>query len=358
MSDLADDKQENHHDLVASINILKNALPKMTHLAIPPTPENYAVWYQYSQGSILQLNSKIDELISHQNPFSPSLNHQLYVDYVAPKSTEMLENAHQDTELLIRNLMGKIQNMHSGTSHFSGELEHFQDILSTHPDIETLSTLVADLLDETDKVTRSNDAMKDSLAKMGEKVIDLKQNMATLNQAVLTDPLTGIANRRAFDETLTQYFEDRTTSAQQNKPANKGYCLLMLDIDYFKKFNDTFGHAVGDKVLVYVANAISNAIKGDDFVARFGGEEFVILLPNTDYKGGLAVAEHIRVKVGGQKLAVNKGETNIGHVPVSIGVALMNDSDYALSFIERADKALYHAKNNGRNQVIGEQQLK
>ncbi len=342
--------QGSEQDLLQSINILKDALPKMTHLDIPPTPENYAVWYEYSQGSILKLNAQIDELISRDNPFSPTLNHQLYMEYIAPQNCEVMEHTHKDTELLVRSLIDKIESMHSGTSHFSGELEHFQTILSDHPNIETLSTLVADLLEETEKVNESNNTMKESLAKMGEKVESLKQGMATLNQVALTDPLTGIANRRAFDDTLNDILYQ-----YENSPRH--CCLLILDIDHFKIFNDTYGHSVGDKVLIYVASALTNAIKGDDFVARFGGEEFVILLPDTDYEGGLAVAEHVRKKIGEKKLATNHGKTNMGYVAISIGVALMNEKDNGLSIVERADKALYKAKNTGRNKVVGQEDL-
>lgn len=343
-------QQENQLELVQSINVLKDALPKMTHFDIPPTPENYAVWYEYSQGDILKLNSEIDELIRHKTRFSPTLNHQLYMVHIAPQHATMLESTHKYTELLVRSLMEKLQTMHSGTNHFSGELGHFQAILAENPDIETLSSLVADLLDETDKICQSNDQMRDSLLKMGEKVDTLKQGMETLNQVALTDQLTGIANRRAFDDMLNKCLHLYKKSGQNG-------CLLMMDIDHFKVFNDTFGHAMGDKVLVYVAAALTSAIKGDDFVGRFGGEEFVILLPDTEYQGGMAVAEHVRKKIGMKKLAANHGATNMGHVAISIGVAMINDNDNAESIIERADKALYQAKNTGRNKVVGEQDL-
>jgi diguanylate cyclase len=343
-------KKPEEQQLVTSIKILKDALPKMTHLDIPPTPENYAVWYEYSQGSILKLNAQIDDLIRHQNSFSSSLNHQLYLQYIAPQSAETLELAQSNTEVLVRSLMGKIQSMYSGTNHFSSELEHFQQMLSKRPDIETLSKLVAGLLDETEKVSQANNQMKDSLAKMGDKVQSLKESMVVLSQVALTDSLTGIANRRAFDDMVV-------TLLQQPSQVDGNCCLLILDIDHFKLFNDTFGHSVGDKVLIYVASAISNAVKGDDFVARFGGEEFVVLLPDTDYEGGIAVAEHIRIKIGANKLATNQGKTNMGYVAISIGVASMSLLDNALSLTERADRALYQAKNTGRNKVVGERDL-
>lgn len=343
-------KPENIQELVRSISILKAALPKMTHFDIPPTPENYAVWYEYSQGSILKLNAEIDQQILHKNPFSATLNHQLYMEHIAPQNDEILLNTQNDTHLLVQSLMNKIENMHSGTKNFSNKLETFQSMLSEKPNIDTLSNLVAGLLDESDKVTRSNDAMKTSLAEMGDKVETLKESMTLLNKVALTDQLTNIANRRAFDDMLRELLH--LYGAE-----NEVFCLLLLDIDHFKAFNDTFGHALGDKVLAYVAATMNNVIKGDDFVARFGGEEFVILLPGTDYAAGMVVAEHVREKVSERKLAANQGKTNMGHVTISIGLALVNNNDNETSLIERADKGLYLAKRSGRNRVVGEKEL-
>ena len=127
----------------------------------------------------------------------------------------------------------------------------------------------------------------------------------------------------------------------------------MLDIDRFKLVNDQHGHLVGDRVLRFVAQMIKKSIKGGDFVARFGGEEFAVIFPDTNLEGGLSVANTIIQAVANQKLTLNKQGLKLGKVTLSGGLSLIQEGDTAPSLIDRADKRLYKAKDNGRNCVVG-----
>ncbi|HPU54388.1 MAG TPA: GGDEF domain-containing protein, partial [Burkholderiaceae bacterium] len=127
--------------------------------------------------------------------------------------------------------------------------------------------------------------------------------------------------------------------------------LLMVDIDHFKKVNDTCGHLFGDRVLQGVARAIAATVKGRDIAARFGGEEFSVLLPGTDSVGAVCVAEQIREAVSGIRIRRAQSEQTIASVTVSVGVAQRTPGEAFDAWFDRADKALYKAKNNGRNRV-------
>lgn len=160
------------------------------------------------------------------------------------------------------------------------------------------------------------------------------------------DPLTGIANRRYFDEVFLNEF-DRATREQSK------FSLLMIDVDFFKKYNDNYGHISGDNCLKLITQAISKEVyRPGDLVARYGGEEFVVLLPNTDEKGAMFIANKIIDSVFSYKIPHCSSEI-CGYVTVSIGATTMNNfgEGNELDFIENADKALYLAKKNGRNQV-------
>lgn len=161
---------------------------------------------------------------------------------------------------------------------------------------------------------------------------------AQLQALATTDGLTGLKNHRSFQEKLAAEFE---RSRRYHTPL----ALLLLDVDKFKSFNDTFGHPAGDEVLKQVAAALQESARATDFVARYGGEEFVIVLPETDTEGALTLAERVREAVAGHTW---KQRT----ITVSIGVASLQIStpDPAL-LIEEADKALYLSKQNGRDQV-------
>ena len=132
------------------------------------------------------------------------------------------------------------------------------------------------------------------------------------------------------------------------------FCLLVADIDFFKNFNDTHGHQLGDKVLRFVAQTLQKQLKGQDVVARYGGEEFVVILPDTPFGGAITVAENLRKAVQKQRLRRTDNQEYIGNVTLSIGVSMYRNGEKGEEVVERADNALYQAKKNGRNCVTPE----
>jgi len=301
-------------------------------------------------GTNLSLIEEIDDLVNQQVKFTESINHHLYLDYIADYSREKLEGIHEETRKLAASLIEKLSSMSHGTQKFSSALDDCQQILENDPDIDTITDIVNSLVDEAASISENNSKMEDSLAEMSREVTDLKSEVETLSEKAVTDPLTGIANRRALEDVLENYCEVFESEG-------KIFSLLILDIDHFKQFNDTYGHCLGDKVLSYVAKKIKNSIKGDDFLARYGGEEFCILLPDTGYGGALSVADNVRRKVSEKNLTTGDNKKSVGKVTISIGVAVMNDKDSVDSLVERADKAMYQAKDYGRNRVVGEREL-
>lgn len=157
-----------------------------------------------------------------------------------------------------------------------------------------------------------------------------------------TDQLTGLNNRTSFSQSLQHEWD---LSQRYNTP----FSLLMLDIDHFKKINDTHGHAVGDEALKSVAKTIQETIRDSDVAFRYGGEEFVILLNNTGEPGSSLLAERIRKNIA--NLTVSAGDTSL-RLTVSLGTAILADNESGDALLKRADEALYQAKNGGRNRVI------
>ncbi len=181
-------------------------------------------------------------------------------------------------------------------------------------------------------------------AKVTERTLALQQLNEHLENLARTDTLTQISNRLAGNERLTLEFS-------RFKRSGNAYTVLIMDIDFFKRVNDTYGHPTGDTVLRHVAALISRSVRRTDFVARIGGEEFMVLLPMTPLAEGLHVAEQIRAAV-----ATHPVEP-VGALSISIGAATVtHDDDEADATVRRADKCLYWAKSEGRNRVIGEAQ--
>ena len=133
--------------------------------------------------------------------------------------------------------------------------------------------------------------------------------------------------------------------------------LVLIDIDHFKKFNDTHGHQTGDHVLKFVGSMLKKAVKASDLAARYGGEEFALVLPNTDLSAAVALAESVRVAVAGKRLRKKQSGDDIGNITLSLGVSLYRPGESLSALIKRADDGLYQAKGLGRNQVVAETEL-
>lgn len=334
-------------ELDAAAQILRLAVPQMSALGIPVTPENYTVWYEYFSGMNLDLNRAIDGFIANHVLFTKEVNTSLYKNFIQEKSPEVIENVQIETQILINSLLSKIAQLNQGTVAFSGSLAEFGIKLQSSPDLNTLNQLVDGVMDEMQNLLLNNQNMEQSLNVMGQEVQSLKSEMENLSLAAMTDQLTSLHNRRAYELAIQDYVH---CAKEQHTRCS----LLLIDIDKFKNFNDTYGHQIGDKVLAYVALALKQCVRGDDFVARYGGEEFVVLLPNTHFHDALQVAETLRERISERRLTIGKDKKlSLGAITVSIGLASLQEGDDAETLFSRADKALYEAKSDGRNCVRG-----
>ena len=201
-----------------------------------------------------------------------------------------------------------------------------------------------------DKQTLEENRMKS----MSQKVAALNNELRKVKKEAMMDALTGIYNRKAFD----RYIADLS---RKNTPRNTSFALLMIDIDDFKKINDAYGHQTGDRVLVSMAGKCKEIIRSDDFLCRYGGEEFVLILPALSLKNGIKKARQIckAVEKAQFKHTLDGVDTGITlRITVSIGVSVYRKSDTPATVLERADKALYRAKGTGKNRVVSEKDIR
>jgi diguanylate cyclase len=204
--------------------------------------------------------------------------------------------------------------------------------------------MVDNLTDATQRVQRENQALEDRLADTTAEVARLRKHLEAVRREAMTDGLTNLANRKAFDEALERALQAADVSGEP-------VTLAVLDIDHFKAFNDTWGHQTGDQVIRYVAGVIGRAGPEPRTAARYGGEEFALILPGEDIGAALVILEKIREEVGSRVLKRRSTNQDLGMVTVSVGLAERMPGEPQGSLIERADAALYASKRSGRNRT-------
>lgn len=265
-----------------------------------------------------------------------------------------LKPAMKDAKELLKQMAGtfisRLVEITETTDDYHQKIETHQQKLSGIEDIDELNSVLKNVLDDTRTigltVQRSREAFNESQSKVTvaeEKIQELTSVLEYINEVANEDYLTGTLNRRGMDEALEREFSraDRY---------NTELCVAMMDIDHFKKLNDTLGHSTGDEALTHFANVIKEVKRTTDVLARYGGEEFIIILPNTAQSDGIKVIERVQ-----RELTKNFFMHSDEHVVItfSAGVAQRFENEIPDDIIPRADAALYEAKSSGRNRVLG-----
>ena len=337
-----------HDEHERTLAFAEIALGQIRALAQPATPRNFEIWYSYATGYNQTLNQTINERLSKKGVLSETDLEQIYDNYIGTNRLgDRMDTVNNRVLEEINQVISTIDAAAGSATSYSRRLNLASQELARANDGEALRTVIEHLVQGAKEMELNNKKLEASLASSRQEIEQLQQNLETVRLESQTDPLTTLANRKYFDNALTKGL---TEAKERNQP----FALLMADIDYFKGFNDQYGHLTGDQVLRLVALAIKQNVKGQDTAARYGGEEFVIALPNTTLQSAVTVAEHIRRAVMTKELMRRSNGERLGHVTISIGAAVVRPGDTTQLLIDRADRCLYAAKRQGRNRVIGE----
>jgi diguanylate cyclase len=323
------------------------ALGQIRALRQCATPRNYEVWYNYATGYNPSLNEMINEMLARSGTLSDSDMEQVHETYFSPaRVTERIDKVSARVQDEIDQVMAMVDAAVGEASTHSHELAGVGEQIG-NADRDGLRIIVESLVQTAKEMEVVNTTLEERLSASKEEISQLQENLEVVRSESLTDPLTSLANRKFFDQALTEAIAKAATS-------NETLSLMMTDIDHFKTFNDTFGHLTGDQVLRLVALSVKQNVKGQDIAARYGGEEFAVILPNTTLRSAVTVADHIRRAVMSKELMKRSTGEHLGRVTISVGVAALQPGDTAQSLIARADACLYAAKRHGRNRVVCE----
>lgn len=331
-----------------SIRWLKLAVTKIQQLAIAASPENYAIWYTYYSGGKPELKQALDRRLNNKQPFTPDVCRQFYSQYFVEGPEQQLAQVRKAIRAMISKLSTEIVELNSGLSDYNAFLTGCEGELGKDPEVRNLNVIIQDLLSQTKDCRSKSSKAMEKVSTLNKEVQALQKSMQDISEDVLEDPLTGLANRHALDLELSRCIEESVRE-------ETSLILLLLDLDKFSAINELHGHIVGDRVLRFVSQTIKKTVKGKDFVSRYGGEEFAVILPSTEATGGLAVAKNILHSVSSTKLTVSRGGESLESVTLSAGMCVHQKEETAAQLLERAEKLLIQAKHDGRNCIASDQ---
>lgn len=259
-----------------------------------------------------------------------------------PDST--VSGIERDVAANLDRIIALLKNHSEASRLYSVSLENAGRNLIELTSPAQLRIAIGYLIAENNKMRSETSNLQSNLNNSHMQIANLRENLEIAEETGMRDPLTSLWNRRAFDKMLDLEVE---LSIKRDVATS----LILADIDQFKKINDNFGHLIGDEILKLVASTISKTVKGRDIVARFGGEEFGLILPQTSLENAIRLADQIRRQLEIQQWVVSKRNQAVGTVTASFGVAQLQHGETRDAFVGRADKRLYDAKGAGRNRI-------
>jgi diguanylate cyclase len=327
--------------------LLRLTLPMMAKHRIPVTPENYSVWYQYVIGENPGLKAHVDGLIKKGIPFNQKTNSELFDRYGSHCNIERIEGISSNLHSIMEDVNNTLASADDDTCRFGGSLDDINTAITASTPFQNIKDLLSGLLSETQRMQEITRSMQAHILVKTREVEALQTELEREKVRSRSDPMTNLVNRATFFSALAEAIEDPNSSRGR-------LCLLMLDIDHFKRVNDSHGHLVGDRVIKFVAESIRKTVKGRDTAARYGGEEFALLLPSTPMEGARKLGQQLLKAISSARLMRTDSKTPLEQVTISIGLAVFKDGEDMMNFIDRADQALYQAKRKGRNRLCTE----
>jgi diguanylate cyclase len=331
------------HERAREIFRLTVALLSKHKLIINPI--NFSLAYHYVNGEDPAFNERMGELLETEGAWQDEAVAILFRHYVCSCDEAVLKDLREELMDIVAHTLGAMIDLTGRTSVANEKIKSHIDILAESNRIESVMQAVSKIIAETRCLVTETNQFETQLVSSTEEVEKLKEELSYARQEAMLDPLTGIMNRRGFDQTLKSMIRE-----VDQKRVGK-ICLVLIDIDKFKEINDNHGHLLGDKVLRAVSELLTRHTKGKDACARYGGDEFAILLPDIGSNNARNLAEYLRTVV--EKIVLKRPNTGsvVGGISISIGVAAYRLGETDEDLLNRCDQALYRSKSRGRNRV-------
>ncbi|MBF0290970.1 MAG: GGDEF domain-containing protein [Nitrospinae bacterium] len=332
--------------------IARKALPFMAENGIPMTPKNYFVWYEYYQGANLELVKAVKDMVSNGIRPDDRITSQLYGRFFAKDISDeerkkleaefqAVSKANIETKKLIEPIARDLKTLSETNATYGDKLSDFAGKMEAKADIEQVSTMVVALLSDTKRIASQNKNISVQMENYSSQITNLREMLTNARAEARIDDLTQIANRRAFNESLAEEIK----WVERNSAVS---AFAMVDIDHFKRINDTYGHHVGDKALRAIASMLKESVGMNGEVFRYGGEEFAVILSGAKLEQAFAIMEKARRIINDNEFVIRD---KVEEITVSAGISEIKNGMGAEDSQKTADNNLYLAKQSGRNTI-------
>lgn len=302
---------------------------------LSPTPTNYSVFFIYINATNPKLTGQIDLLIKENDIDDISMN-EIYEEHIS-QAAQLDKEILSPLNVTIDSMLGKLEQQVFSEEKAVNDLQKIDTALSKSVHKDALQKIITYMQTTVNDSVEQHKSLSEEITKTNNEINELKTKLSEAKEEAISDSLTGFLNRRGYTQKLAEIDIDETHTS------------FVIDIDHFKLVNDNFGHIIGDKVIQKVAQSIKNQLSDNDIAVRYGGEEFVVVAVNKTIDEAQEIAERIRLAICKLKLKQRNSDKYLPQISVSIGIAETKNETHWQDVIERADKALYEAKNSGRN---------
>ncbi len=329
----------------ASYRLAASAVAKMQAAGVWPTPLNFELWLHVAADAEGPVSCAIDALTRAGEAITEAKSEELAARFLPQgQLDEQVRDVGQHLDVQLTKVAQAITSAQTANADYGRTLAGASRDITPEAPAADVKHMIETLATATRRVQRDNDTLEKRLTTSTDEVRRLREHLENARREAMTDALSNLPNRKAFDQGLAR-------ACEQAEATGAPLTLAVLDIDHFKRFNDTWGHQTGDQVIRFVASIIRKAGDSPRLSARYGGEEFALVLPGERADAAMSILDTIRVEISSRALKRRSTDEDLGAVTVSAGIAERRLGESLAAFVERADAALYESKRTGRNRI-------
>lgn len=327
------------------------AMALIKALKLPANPRIYEFCYAYATGDYPSLNLVINDLLTRRIAVGDATIKQIGAKYIPPSdNNQRIDDVGHRVKQVISEVLVALGTIVGAEGTFSADLAQTEDKLAGVKNRQALVDEIKNMMQSATRVGTEQRKLEEHLNASIDEINDLRGQLQKIRNASVTDPVTGLPNRQAFEQSLEKAMADRVA---RNAPV----CLVLCDIDDFKKFNDAWGHPTGDQVLCLVAMEVKQKFGKSGTVARLGGAQFAVILPNAQIDAARALADQIRCAIMSRDITLRSTSQKLGRVSLSFGIVGVHPDEDSESLVFRVQTCLRAAKDRGRNRIVCESEL-